>query len=282
MARSTTIRLPGTDGPDIVIERGAFSKPRVRIGGQELPRSPGSKDSYALVTSDGTTRTFSLKSDRNGLRVVADDGSEFALDPPRPLWETVLAFLPVGLVAVGGLIGGAFGGAAAAGNLAISRSDLRTPVRIGAMVALSAIAVVAWLVVSVTLAAGLFQIPSYATGQCVDGIEAGAGTTIDAASIRETTCTEPHGGEVIGVHPLPATVAGATFPGVATIESEAIIRCPSLFADYVGVAFEISRLEMFYLYPSEETWGRGDRQIACIATGPAGERLTGSVAGTAR
>ena len=282
MARSTTIRLPGTDGPDIVIERGALSKPRVRIDGRELPRTPGSKDAYALVTADGTTRSFSLKSDRNGLRVIADDGSEFALDPPRPLWETVLAFLPVGLVAIGGLIGGAFGGAAAAGNIAISRSDLRTPVRIAAMVALSAAAVVAWFVISITLATGLFPIPTYAAGQCVDGIEAGAVDTIDAASIRETACTEPHGGEVIGVHALPATAAGATFPGISTIENEAADRCPTLFASYVGIDFEISRLEMFYLYPSEETWGRGDREIACIATGPAGEQLTGSVAGTAR
>ena len=282
MARSTTIRLPGTDGPDIVIERGAFSKPRVRVDGKDVPRSAGSKDTYAVVTADGTPRSISLKSDHNGLRVIADDGSQFALDPPRPLWETALAFLPIGLVAVGGLIGGGVGGAAAAGNIAISRSGIRTPIRIAAMLALSGVAAVAWLVLALTLASATYQVPTYAAGACVNGIQAETGTDIDAGAIRTTPCTGPHRGEVVGVHAIPATVAGATFPGMSTIETVAVERCPSLFAEYVGIAFESSRLEMIYLHPSDETWGRGDRQIACVATGPAGEDLTGSVAGTAQ
>jgi hypothetical protein len=235
-----------------------------------------------VVTADGTTHSFSLKSDRNGLRVVADDGSEFALDPPRPLWETVLAFLPIGLVAVGGLIGGGVGGAAAAGNIAISRSDLRTPVRIGAMLALSAVAVVAWLVISFGFASATYQIPTYAAGECVNGIGADTGATIDATAIRTAPCTEPHRGEVVGVHSIPASGAGATFPGISTIDALALEQCTSLFAGYVGIDYESSRFEMLYLHPSDETWGRGDRQIACVATGPAGEDLTGSVAGTAQ
>ncbi len=282
MARSTTIRLPGADGPDIVIERGAFSKPRVRVDGKEVPRSPGSKDTYAVVTADGTPRSFSLKSDRNGLRVIADDGSQFALDPPRPLWETALAFLPVGLVAVGGLIGGGLGGAAAAGNIAISRSDLRTPVRIAAMLAVSAVAVVVWFALSLAFASATFKVPTYAAGECLNGIQADTGTNIDASAIRTTPCTGPHRGEVVGVHAIPATVGGATFPGLSTIETVALEQCTSLFAGYVGIDYDSSRLEMIYLHPSNETWGRGDRQIACVATGPAGEDLTGSVAGTAR
>ena len=58
-------------------------------------------------------------------------------------------------------------------------------------------------------------------------------------------------------------------------------RCPQLFASYIGIAFDVSRLEMLYLYPSEDTWGQGDRQIACIATGSDGEQLTGTLAGGA-
>ena len=280
MARSTTIRLPGTNGPDIVIERGAFSKPRVRIAGSEVPRDPARKDSFSLVASDGTTRSFMLKSTRNGLVVVADDGSQIALDPPRPLWETVLAFLPVGLVAVGGLIGGAVGGAAAAGNIAISRSDLRTPVRIAAMVGLTVVAVLAWFVIAISFATTLDPIPSYAAGECLDGTF--SGNTIDVTGVRTTGCADPHRGEVIGVHSLAEPSGAAAFPGIPTIETTATDRCPPLFAHYVGIGFDASRLEMFYLYPSEEAWGRGDRQIACIVTAPAGEELTGSVAGTAR
>ena len=280
MARTTTIRLPGTDGPDIVIERGAFSTPRVRIAGSEVPRDPARKDSFSVVAADGTTRSFTLKSTRNGLVVVADDGSQITLDPPRPLWETVLAFLPVGLVAVGGLIGGAFGGAAAAGNIAISRSDLRAPVRIAAMIAVTVLAVLAWFVLASTIATTLNPIPSYAAGDCLEG--SFTGNTIDMTAVRTTECAGPHRGEVIGVHPLAETGGATAFPGIPTIETTASDRCPPLFAEYVGIGFDASRLEMFYLYPSEETWGRGDRQIACIVTASGGEDLTGSIAGTAR
>jgi hypothetical protein len=280
MARSTTIRLPGTDGPDIVIERGAFSKPRVRIAGSEVPRDPARKDSFSVLASDGTTRSFTLKSSRNGLVAVADDGSEITLDPPRPLWETVLAFLPVGLVAVGGLIGGAFGGAAAAGNIAISRSDLRTPVRIAAMIGVTLLAVLAWFVFAFAVATALNPIPSYAAGECLKGTF--TGNSIDLSAIRTTECAEPHRGEVVGVHALAEPASAAAFPGIPAIETTASDRCPPLFADYVGIGFDESRLEMFYLYPSEETWGRGDRQIACIVTASGGEALTGTVAGTAQ
>jgi hypothetical protein len=280
MARSTTIRLPGTDGPDIVIERGAFSKARVTIDGGEVPRDPARKDSYSVVAADGTTRSFTLKSSRSGLDVVADDGSRIALDPTRPLWETILAILPVGLVAVGGLIGGAFGGAAAAGNFAISRSDLRTPVRVAAMLAVTALAVVAWFVIARTIATSLSPIPAYVTGQCVNGT--GTGANIDPSRIRTTACSDPHGGEVIGIHTVRTQDGGATYPGVSTVETAAAERCPQLFEAYVGIDYDASRLEMIYTYPSEETWGRGDRQIACIATGSGGEQITGTLAGTAR
>jgi hypothetical protein len=279
LARTTTIRLPGTDGPDIVIERGAFSKQRVTIDGSDVPRDPARKDSYSIVTADGTTRYFTLKSSRNGLDVVADDGSRIALDPTRPLWETILAFLPVGLVAVGGLIGGAFGGAAAAVNIAISRSDLRTPVRIAAMVAVTVAAALAWFVIARAIATTLSPIPTYVVGQCVDGV--GSGST-DTSKIRTTACANSHVGEVVGIDPIAGQDDGAAFPGVPTVEATAAERCPSLFAAYVGIAYENSRLEMFYVYPSAETWGRGDRQIACFVTGPAGEKLTGSIAGTAQ
>lgn len=280
MARSTTIRLPGTDGPDIVIERGAFSKPRVRIDGSEVPRDPARKDTFAIVTADGTPRSFALKSDRNGLKVVADDGGQIALDPPRPAWETVLTLLPVGLVAVGGLVGGAIGGAAAAGNMAISRSDLRTPVRVAAMLAVTAVAAVGWFAIARTLANTLSPIPSYVAGQCVDGV--GTGDSVDPAALRTAACADPHGGEVVGIHAISEPSDGSGFPGVSTIEATAIDRCPPLFAEYVGIRFDASRLKMFYIHPSADTWSRGDRQIACIATGPDGEQLTGSIASTAR
>jgi Septum formation len=280
MARSTTIRLPGTEGPDIVIERRGFSKPRVIVDGRELPRSPGSKDSFSIATAAGVTRSFALKTDRNGLVVVTDDGSQIRLDPARPLWETVVALLPVGLVAVGGAVGGAIGGAAAAGNLVISRSDRRTPARVASMLGVTVLAAVAWFALARTIATTLSPIPNYVAGQCLAGI--GTGDQVDTKAIRIVACVETHRGEVVGVHTAPASSGGTGFPGVPAMEAAAADQCPTLFATYVGIGFDASRLELFYVYPSDDTWGRGDRQIACVAVAPGAEQLTGSVAGTAR
>lgn len=280
MARSTTIRLPGTDGPDITIERGVMSAPRVLIDGQVVARDPGRKDTYPIVLPDGTTRTITLKSGWNGVVALADDGSRLPLDPARPLWETVLSLAPIGLVAIGGLVGGAFGGGGVAANMAISRSDLRPAVRAAAMVAVLAVAAVAWFVVARAVATTLSPLPTYTAGQCLDRI--GTGDTIDASALRVVDCTDPHDGEVVGLDPVSAPGENPVYPGLPAIESAASAACPPLFAAYVGVNYDLSRLEMIYLYPSGETWERGDRQIACVATGPGGEQLTSSMAGTAR
>ena len=71
MPKSTTIRLPGNDGPDIVIERRAFGRPRVTAGGHEIPPDAGrTRTCTRSRTADGTARSFTLKSDRSGLTVV--------------------------------------------------------------------------------------------------------------------------------------------------------------------------------------------------------------------
>lgn len=275
---TTTIRLPGTDGPDITIERGLFAPLRVLVDGQPVARDPARKDSYPIPLSDGTTRSVAIKSGWNGMVAVADDGSRLPLDPPRPLWESIIAFLPIGLVAIGGLIGGLVGGAGVGVNLAISRMDLRAPIRIGAMLAVLLAAALVWFIVARGLATVIAPVPSFAAGECVDGV--GVGASIDTADIRAADCADPHQGEVVGIGVVDETDDGA-FAGFAAMEAIAEPLCRSRFEQYVGIGYESSRLEMLYLYPSGETWGRGDRQIACIAIGAAGAQLSGSVAGTA-
>ena len=280
MARSTTIRLPGMDGPDITIERGVFSPPRVSIDGQTVARDPKLKNTYSIALPDGTTRSIMLKSDWRGTVVVAEDGSRLPLDPPRPIWETVLTFAPFALVAIGGLVGGAFGGGGVAANMAISRSGLRPAVRAAAMVAVLAVATVSSFFVARGVATILSPLPTYTAGQCVDGI--GTGDTIDASAIRVIDCADSHDGEIVGVHLVNTPSPSAAYPGLSAIDVTAATECRPLFAGYVGTDFDKSRLEMIFLYPSGDTWDRGDREIACVAFGPGGEQLTGSVAGTAR
>jgi len=280
MASLTTIRLPGTDGPDILIERGMVSPPRVSIDGQPVARDPKLKNTYSIALPDGTTRSIMLKSDWRGTVVVAEDGSRLPLDPPRPIWETVLTFAPIGLVAIGGLIGGAFGGGGVAANMAVSRSGLQPAVRAAAMVAVLAVTAVSWFFVARAVVTTLNPLPVYTAGQCVDGI--GTGDAIDASAIRVIDCADSHDGEIVGVHRVNTPSEGTVYPGVSAIDATAATECRPLFAAYVGTDFNQSRLEMIFLYPSGDTWDRGHREIACVAFGPGGEQLTGSVAGTAR
>jgi hypothetical protein len=70
----------------------------------------------------------------------------------RKWWELVLIFLPITLIPIGGLLGGATGGAALALNLWIAKRSLETPIKVLVMVGV----VVAAYVIFFTLATLLY------------------------------------------------------------------------------------------------------------------------------
>jgi hypothetical protein len=95
-------------------------------------------------------------------------------------------------------------------------------------------------------------------------------------------CLTPHQGELYH-HDAVAADAGASYPGDAAVAAEADLRCYAAFAPYVGLDWDVSRLDYLYFYPSPETWAEGDRSIQCILfAGDGDELLTGSLAGTAQ
>ena len=180
------------------------------------------------------------------------------IDPPRGLWETALAFLPVALVAVGGVVGGVFGGGSRPSSTSrSSRSDLRTPMRVVAMLAVTLVAADR-LVRRRTHDPRCRSTPSptYAAGECVDGI--GTGSTIDATTIRTVACANPHQGEVVGVHDLAAG-DGAPFPGSRRRSRRpraTDARCS--VASYIVHRPSTSRASeiAFTSTASEDTWGQ--------------------------
>ncbi len=115
------------------------------------------------------------------------------------------------------------------------------------------------------------MVTTYAVGQCMDFPE-------DAVAPTEVPCGEPHTGEIVGVHDM----TDARFPGDDAAYAAAEEFCLQAFADYVGIDFMDSELDMLYLYPTETSWDVGDRQIACWAEPIDGTPLTESVAGAAR
>jgi hypothetical protein len=68
--------------------------------------------------------------------------------PPLPAVLLILAVLPMGLVGVGGMIGGALGGAAWYINLAFLHTDNPLPVRLLGVLAITSAAVGAWLAIA--------------------------------------------------------------------------------------------------------------------------------------
>ena len=94
-------------------------------------------------------------------------------------------------------------------------------------------------------------------------------------------CSSAHDGEVVGSFDVQAA-AGAAYPGTGALQTAASQGCPPRFADYVGIAFEASRLNILPVVPTQVAWQAGTREVSCVALTTDGTKLTGSVKGTAR
>lgn len=108
-------------------------------------------------------------------------------------------------------------------------------------------------------------------GQCFDGLTEGR-----SAAVTEADCESAHQGEVY------ATVAldDGPFPGRSALIEAGQAACEAEYAAYTGEPLEITTAAAFSeLLPTRETWAEGDRLVVCVALGPEGGTLTGSIAG---
>jgi hypothetical protein len=105
--------------------------------------------------------------------------------------------------------------------------------------------------------------------------EGGAVTTTNT---RPVDCAKPHDNEVVGVAIM---IDQPAFPGDEVIQINAQADCPLRFAEYVGVDYNASTLNMIPIVPTETSWTtKGDRAITCVVASGDGTKLTGSVKGT--
>ena len=94
-------------------------------------------------------------------------------------------------------------------------------------------------------------------GDCLEELPAsGLVVTVDTAP-----CGEPHTGEIFSVMTMP----DGHFPGQSAIEDYQN-RCAPELAKYSPAAANDPGVGLFVLYPSEDSWGQGDRTVTCIAT----------------
>lgn len=109
-----------------------------------------------------------------------------------------------------------------------------------------------------------------AVGQCLNS-ETAEG---EVQSVPIVDCGQPHQGEIFSLPQLP----DGDFPGADTISQTAQEECTGpAYTDYVGVPYPDSEFDVTFLLPTAETWGTGDREIACIvaATEPGSVRGSG-------
>ena len=74
-------------------------------------------------------------------------------------------------------------------------------------------------------------------------------------------CAEPHGGEVYAV----INMSDGDYPGQTKID-QFQEKCPEELATFAPDAMTDDSVGIYVLYPTPETWERGDRAVTCIAT----------------
>jgi Septum formation len=93
-------------------------------------------------------------------------------------------------------------------------------------------------------------------------------------SVTVLSCATPHDAEVFATFRLSAS----SWPGVATVQSQASNGCLSRLAGYLNPQLANAGLAQEYFYPNEQAWRAGVRTVVCEISAPSGQ-LTGSVRG---
>ena len=108
-------------------------------------------------------------------------------------------------------------------------------------------------------------------GQCIQVPDSS-----QVGSVVTTECTEEHTGEVYYI----LTLTQDTLPSRAEIEKLTSDTCDDNFEAYVGSATNETELDVTAMFPTKNSWDKGDRDIVCIVIPAEGKTLTQSVKGS--
>ncbi len=106
-------------------------------------------------------------------------------------------------------------------------------------------------------------------GDCLGDL---ANTSIE--NVQLIPCADAHYWEAYATMDLE----GSTIPAESEITTKADEFCVNEFETFVGIAADSSMYAWSYLYPSEETWDTGDREITCLVGLDSGD-VKGSLKG---
>lgn len=110
-----------------------------------------------------------------------------------------------------------------------------------------------------------------AVGDCFDR-NAASGEISDVPIVD---CAEPHDSEAFHTF----EVGDGEYPGDDALRAQAEEQCLPAFAEYVGVEYANSRLDVFPITPTEGSWAEGDREVVCALYDPEQQQLEGSMQG---
>ena len=115
---------------------------------------------------------------------------------------------------------------------------------------------------------------SFQAGDCISNLD------MDAMNIEKATgvpCAQKHQAEVFA----ETYFADNSETRPAEFNDKGNLYCDSQFATFVGRNYEDSTLDYIMLYPLDQGWKDGDREITCIIFDPAGF-VIGSLRGANR
>ena len=109
-------------------------------------------------------------------------------------------------------------------------------------------------------------------GQCLNG-------DLEELPVTVVSCRAVHDGEVYAVLEHDAG-PGVGYPGSDALMSYGHERCDQAFAEYVGISYEESELDLITHWPTEDAWNAGIRRMVCVAGYLDGSSLDRSIRGS--
>jgi hypothetical protein len=152
-----SIKLEGFEGQTIEVQpAGTFSGYKLLVNGQPAPQGP-KRGQMLLCRDDGTQAIATWKAQLLGFDVpqLVVDGKPIALEEPLKWYEAVWSGWSVLLLFFGGALGAVAGFIAFSVNTKVFRSSLGSMEKYLLTAAISAVAVMAYLVVAALLASAL-------------------------------------------------------------------------------------------------------------------------------
>jgi hypothetical protein len=123
--------------------------------------------------------------------------------------------------------------------------------------------------------AGDLQVFDLQPGDCFDLKDP---TDEEVDDVEAKPCTEPHEFEMF----LSTSLPDGEYPDETTFVGYLERECLPAFAEFVGTSYEQSRLDIYWLTPTEPGWAAGDREMQCAVFDPIDEELTESLRSSER